>query len=588
MPVLSPAEQLASQLGCDVSLAQAALKVCHGGVPAAAQVIEQGRERPLEPYEGLLAQARVRRALEEQPGPPEEKWLICIRTFGRPGTRGLQSELHRLLFGALKMKQARILEEKLETSNLTLLALRRLAKTKSPEAFRHALKQRGVGRVTAKTAQVLAEKLCEPLEEVEKKLAPAEKGLPDLTLAALERALGPGAHKRCLIFVSHTDAAWSSGQYAAALKRPWADRVVVGVRGAHLQVRFIEEAAPAGSHIVIMDDNIEKLVVEVPDDAIVAKQKAAGIQDCYTLPLSWKDSMSPLWGTGLQAVQESEVLCFLRSLCPELARWKATRQVEAALRNAKVGSLKKFQALSPQRAQGLLRCLSAKKRKACHAAAKGLEGRISDVKLSAPRMLARPGERTSKTREPELCQLIRRAGREMTQQGVHLWGINPTRNHYFLKGRGDDMRQRALSQGIFQDFSNRLGLVYGAWFGIRVTHKPQLYTRQGQIKDDVERTLRYWHHDGKLLRFTRYSADKNSFRPGQFGCKKGGISSSSSPQAHGAEADAATRALVAEFGAYARLPRAGERSSCGLIWTPEVERSKPAVSDPKAKRVKRG
>ena len=256
MPVLSPAEQLASQLGCDVSLAQAALKVCHGGVPAAAQVIEQGRERPLEPYEGLapgpshgdvafrhlwvrtlaeLAQARVRRALEEQPGPPEEKWLICIRTFGRPGTRGLQSELHRLLFGALKMKQARILEEKLEKSNLTLLALRRLAKTKSPESLRHALKQRGVGGVTAKTAQILAEKLCEPLEKEEKKLAPAEKGLPDLTLAALERALGPGAHKRCLIFVSHTDAAWSSGQYAAALKRPWADRVVVGVRGAHLQ-----------------------------------------------------------------------------------------------------------------------------------------------------------------------------------------------------------------------------------------------------------------------------------------------------------------------------------------------------------------
>lgn len=32
---------------------------------------------------------------------------------------------------------------------------------------------------------------------------------------------------------------------------------------------------------MIMDDNIEKLVVEVPDDAIVAKQKAAGIQDCY-------------------------------------------------------------------------------------------------------------------------------------------------------------------------------------------------------------------------------------------------------------------------------------------------------------------
>ena len=70
------------------------------------------------------------------------------------------------------------------------------------------------------------------------------------------------------------------------------------------------------------------------------------------------------------------------------------------------------------------------------------------------------------------------------------------------------MRRRALEKGIFQDYSTRLGLVYGAWFGLRVTHNPSLYTRGGQIKDDVERTLRYWHLDRKSLRFMRYGADK--------------------------------------------------------------------------------
>ena len=81
--------------------------------------------------------------------------------------------------------------------------------------------------------------------------------------------------------------------------------------------------------------------------------------------------------------------------------------------------------------------------------------------------------------------------------------------------------------------STGLGLVFGAWFGFRVRHSPRFYTRQGQIKDDVERTLRYWHADKKLLRFVRYAADKHGFRPGQFRSKKGGISSNSS-HVHGA------------------------------------------------------
>lgn len=264
MPVT--AETLASKLSdCGVPLAPlaplaaAALKVCHYHGPTAAQVIRHGLANPRDPYEyvdGLapgpshgdpvfkhpwvqtlleVARDRVKQALDQQPGPAEDKWLICIRTFGRPGVRCQQSELHRFLFGVLLPCAAKILEEKLEAANLSLPALRKMAK-RPLKSFQEELKKAGVGRVHPETAKRLSETLCEPLEKVEKKLNLSEKGLRELTLAALELALGPEAYKRCLIFVSHTDEAWTSGKYDAALSGThWADRAVVGIRGAHLQ-----------------------------------------------------------------------------------------------------------------------------------------------------------------------------------------------------------------------------------------------------------------------------------------------------------------------------------------------------------------
>ena len=265
MPVT--AETLASELSdCGVPvalplapLAAAALKVCHGHGATAAQVIRHGVSNLRDPYEyvdGLapgpshgdpvfkhpwvqtlleVARGRVKQALDQQTGPAEDQWLICIRTFGRPGVRCQQSELHRFLFGVLRSSTAKILEEKLEAANLSLPALRKMAK-RPLESFQEELKKAGVGRVQPKIAKRLAETLGEPLEKLEKKLHLSEKGLRELTLAALELALGPEAYKRCLIFVSHTDEAWTSGKYAAALNgTQWADRVVVGIRGAHLQ-----------------------------------------------------------------------------------------------------------------------------------------------------------------------------------------------------------------------------------------------------------------------------------------------------------------------------------------------------------------
>lgn len=131
--------------------------------------------------------------------------------------------------------------------------------------------------------------------------------------------------------MAHADPAWAEGHYAKALQgTPWAERLVLGVRGAHLQVRFMEEwpgkrfsatkrrenkgnrwkteeiwpfrakfeglggwfgppidqismdiegfhliieliswlrACPKGTHLVVADDNIEQLIVEVPTQA---------------------------------------------------------------------------------------------------------------------------------------------------------------------------------------------------------------------------------------------------------------------------------------------------------------------------------
>ncbi|CAE7423162.1 unnamed protein product [Symbiodinium necroappetens] len=64
----------------------------------------------------------------------------------------------------------------------------------------------------------------------------------------------------------------------------------------------------------------------------------------------------------------------------------------------------------------------------------------------------------------------------------------------------------------------------------------------------------------------RYGADKLSYKPGRFSSTKGGISANSSHEDHTNEAQAATRALVNEFAAYVRLPKAKEKSSCGLVW----------------------
>merc|ERR1719491_639454 len=156
----------------------------------------------------------------------------------------------------------------------------------------------------------------------------------------------------------------------------------------------------------------------------------------------------------------------------------------------------------------------------------------------------------------------------MNEHDAKLWGVCPSQNHYFLHGFGDGVRNKAKKKGIFNDFSTDLGLVYGAFFGFKVLHRADHYTRFGQIKDDVERCLRYWHLDGKVLRFMRYCVQK-THKPGQFFVNKGGISAGSSADRHQAECTKALNGIIDDFAwRYARFPVADECSqvSCGLVW----------------------
>lgn len=335
----------------------------------------------------LLANARKRvwEVLDAQPGPPEDRWIICIRTYGRSGI--------------------------------------------------------GLGDVPE-----------------------IKRGILHLTLANLTKALGPKlARERCLIFVSHEDRQVWRGRYEKALSGTfWADRVVLGVKGADLQVRFIEEAAPLGAHVVVVDDNVIRFMVE---------------------------SGGP---------------------------------VESGVRN-----------------------------------------RVLEV-----------GNDDGTRKWPELAALITRAGQEVDKVGAKLWGICPTHNPLYTHNFGEISRRRIGRAAANFAYSTNLGLVYGAFFGFRAAHDPSRYTRYGQVRDDVERSLRYWHEDKVVLRFQRYCVLKSQ-KPGIFIKGKGGISAGSSAARHAAESERAIRSMLTEFAwPYARLPRREETCKVmyGICWKASASR----------------
>ena len=87
-------------------------------------------------------------------------------------------------------------------------------------------------------------------------------------------------------------------------------------------------------------------------------------------------------------------------------------------------------------------------------------------------------------KQGEYFALVGRADEMMTQHGTHCWSINPCSNFWGHMGE-------------MPEFKLNLQLIYGACFGFIATHKEELDTKFGQVKDDVERSLRFHRMDGQ-------------------------------------------------------------------------------------------
>mmetsp|Transcript_47513 Transcript_47513/g.137237 ORF Transcript_47513/g.137237 Transcript_47513/m.137237 type:complete len:721 (+) Transcript_47513:51-2213(+) len=585
---------LAQELGCEKALARAALAITACDAQKAKRLLLDGPQEAYaagtgecgeghgdaifqHPYVQCLlevARGRVREALRQQPGPESDRWLVCVRTYGRARPRRERHELGiqdlAVSSGVCRQEARRLEEQLLQAGVPDVPALEESLKAPSDliRKFRNAGKKIYPNTLRKMSAWVARSQA--------PRLKQAERGLLDLSLAALTRALGPDASSRCLIFVSHEDKDVVSGQYDKALQgTPWADKMVRGVKGAHLQVRFIEEACPLGTHIVIADDNIEDFCVEVASEELMKKQKRQGIWSRLRRNLDLDTHEDPLHGTGLEAVEESEIQRFLRGARPNRPNLPVSELdvLEDRLKAVQIGTLPEFVKVLQVTGSLNERLSDAGLKKMYTPMLKTLEARVSQP-LPVARVLARKTAGTVDTAKPsnlpELALLISRAGKKMRTHGANLWGVNPSQNPYFMHKEGEVLRRNAQQTGVFAEASIKLGLVYGAFFGIRALHDSRRYTRFGQVKDDVERTLRYWHHDGVFLRFKRYAVTK-SHKPGMYAAGKGGISAETSAAVHEMEATRALQGIVKDFAwRYVRLPDPGESSNmvCGLIWHP--------------------
>jgi len=553
---------------------------------------------------GLLATARrqVLGALKAKKGSGHEKWLICVRTYGRARPqadggldmfiRRLGRKMDRLPTATDRSRWIKQFVKAGVTSPAELVVA-----LKKPARFQKRLAEiPGDRAIHSKVIERLAKTASEHGAHLKAK--GIERGIVDLTLKALELALGHGAHKHCLIFVSHEDPDYTSGRYHEALAgTPWQKRIVVGVRGAHHQVRFIEEAAPQGTHLVVADDNIDSIIVEIANERSSSKfllPPSEG-KSCKTRCLRDHEFESLFDGTVLQAVPEDCMQRFLRAADPRLNAKakaqelqmhsqtlsfldittpedlvKALSQPKKSLdeRLHKLANKFMFSKLQAQLKRGRLpvrRWLVKAKAKAASKAIAAVPRKSASARPAGNVCSASPA--SLEEGGPELMSLIKRAGQEMKDTGANLWSICPSKNGYFLHSRGAELRKQAKQFGFCQDVSSSLGLIYGAFFGFYALQDPGRYTRFGQIKDDVERSLRYWHKDGIILRFTRYAVVKAQ-PPGKFHARKGGISAGSSEEAHKERGDQALKAILDDFASpHARFPRNGEKcGDCGLIW----------------------
>ena len=77
-------------------------------------------------------------------------------------------------------------------------------------------------------------------------------------------------------------------------------------------------------------------------------------------------------------------------------------------------------------------------------------------------------------------------GTGLEQLFSRAWSASTWSNDFFMHGQGLALRSTARNHGVFQDFSDILGLIYGAFFGFRVLKDPRRYTQLAGGTDGLE------------------------------------------------------------------------------------------------------
>ena len=105
-----------------------------------------------------------------------------------------------------------------------------------------------------------------------------------------------------------------------------------------------------------------------------------------------------------------------------------------------------------------------------------------------------------------LKEFIETAFTMCRQSGSFIWGVYPVWNAFFRKSK--------------PDVTTCLNFCIGCFYGIINRNKPELDIVLTKNKDDVERSLRYFIHDGIVLRFNKVGVKTKFYSAGGLGTKK--------------------------------------------------------------------
>lgn len=112
-------------------------------------------------------------------------------------------------------------------------------------------------------------------------------------------------------------------------------------------------------------------------------------------------------------------------------------------------------------------------------------------------VLTEDGMSTRSAGPSDFVDLLANGFGECEERGLRLWGVSPVANHFFMKWRSTAGRSFCI----------------GSFYGLRVPEDPTPYVTEHCEKEDYERSLRAYEHDGGVVRVA-WAAPKTTYYRG--------------------------------------------------------------------------